>query len=155
MTMEPTVRQSVPDMTRLQKNMSAFIRAIAATSRPRKLVLRTGGVRVDELEIVERLEVEDCTRYANLFIANAHRDAQGKGPVAREYSLDFYLVGEREPRRFSFSVRPKRDERISIRVPAVLKKALDRDAEQQRRTVADVVIFMLEERYAKHTKGGK
>jgi uncharacterized protein (DUF1778 family) len=38
-----------------------------------------------------------------------------------------------------------RDARLSVRVPLALKQAIERYADEDRRTVADVVILLLEE----------
>jgi hypothetical protein len=49
-----------------------------------------------------------------------------------------------------------RDEKVTIRMPSSLLAAIKREAERDRRSVADVMIFALEERFAKRTrKGGK
>lgn len=40
-----------------------------------------------------------------------------------------------------------RDTRLSLRVPLTLKQAIEREAERDRRTVADVVIMTLEARF--------
>ncbi|MDQ3364344.1 MAG: DNA-binding protein [Myxococcota bacterium] len=49
-----------------------------------------------------------------------------------------------------------RDERITVRIPSSLKLALEREAESERRSLGDIIVFMLEERYSKTArKGGK
>jgi uncharacterized protein (DUF1778 family) len=49
-----------------------------------------------------------------------------------------------------------RDARLSIRIPAGLKEAIERAAERERRSVADVVVFALEDAFLKRArKGGK
>jgi hypothetical protein len=50
-----------------------------------------------------------------------------------------------------------RDTRLSVRVPHTLKEAIERCAERDRRTVADVVIITLESRFMPRAarKGGK
>lgn len=52
-------------------------------------------------------------------------------------------------------VADKRDEQLTIRIPKRLREALDREAEADRRSVADVVVNMLEDRYGKRARGGK
>ena len=47
-----------------------------------------------------------------------------------------------------------RDARITVRIPSALKNALEREAERDRRSIADVLIFILEERFAKRTRKG-
>lgn len=47
----------------------------------------------------------------------------------------------------------RRDERITIRIPSSLREALDREAEAQRRSVADVVTIILTDALAKRGKG--
>lgn len=49
-----------------------------------------------------------------------------------------------------------RDTRLSVRIPARLKEAIERAAERERRSVADLVVFALEDAFLKRTrKGGK
>ena len=48
----------------------------------------------------------------------------------------------------------KRDHQLTIRIPQWLRDELDKEAERERRSVADVVIFALEDRY-KRARGGK
>jgi hypothetical protein len=50
-----------------------------------------------------------------------------------------------------------RDTRLSVRVPHVLKQAIEREAERDRRTVADVVIIALEARFMppRASRGGR
>lgn len=43
----------------------------------------------------------------------------------------------------------RRTTRLSVRVPESLKVALEREAERDRRTLADVVIILLEDALAK------
>jgi hypothetical protein len=45
----------------------------------------------------------------------------------------------------------KRTTRLSVRVPESLKSALEREAVRERRTVADLVIILLEQGLAKRT----
>ncbi len=47
-----------------------------------------------------------------------------------------------------------RDERITIRLPAALKTALEAEAERERRSIADIVIPVLEREFMKK-KGSK
>ena len=49
----------------------------------------------------------------------------------------------------------KRDHQLTIRIPKRLREALDREAEADRRSAADIVVIMLEERYGRRTRGGK
>ena len=52
----------------------------------------------------------------------------------------------------------RRDHQLTVRIPQRLRDALDREALAERRSVADIIVFMLEARYgaAKRTrKGGK
>lgn len=49
----------------------------------------------------------------------------------------------------------KRDHQLTIRIPKRLREALDREAEADRRSAADIVVNMLEERYGRRTRGGK
>jgi hypothetical protein len=49
----------------------------------------------------------------------------------------------------------KRDQQLTIRIPRRLREALDREAEADRRSAADIVVIMLEERYGRRTRGGK
>jgi len=46
-----------------------------------------------------------------------------------------------------------REERITIRIPTALKKALEREAERDRRSVADIVIPVLEAAFVKKNAG--
>lgn len=48
-----------------------------------------------------------------------------------------------------------RDEKISIRLPASLLVAIQREAERDRRSVADVIVFTLEARFAKRARTRK
>jgi hypothetical protein len=53
-----------------------------------------------------------------------------------------------------------RDTRLSVRVPTALKAAIEREAERDQRTVADVVIIALEAAFLRRSrsssrKGGK
>lgn len=49
-----------------------------------------------------------------------------------------------------------RTSQITIRLPQRLRDALDAEAERERRSIADLVIFALEDRYATtKRKGGK
>ena len=50
-----------------------------------------------------------------------------------------------------------RETRLSVRVPLALKQAIEREAERDRRTVADVVIMTLEARFIRRVthKGGR
>lgn len=48
-----------------------------------------------------------------------------------------------------------RDERVTLRLPASLKQALERAAEQERRSVADIIVFTLEEAMAKRKRRPK
>ena len=48
-----------------------------------------------------------------------------------------------------------RDARLSIRVPLALKKAVERHAAKDQRTVADTVILMLEEATQRPRRSGK
>jgi hypothetical protein len=45
--------------------------------------------------------------------------------------------------------RERRDHQLSVRIPRRLLLALEAQAETERRSVADVVNIMLEERYSK------
>jgi len=50
----------------------------------------------------------------------------------------------------------RREERLSVRVTRSLKRAIEREAERERRSVADVVVFALEDRFLSTArKGGK
>ncbi len=52
----------------------------------------------------------------------------------------------------------KRDHQLTVRIPQYLRDELDREAERERRSVADIVVFILEDRYGKRStkaKGGK
>jgi uncharacterized protein (DUF1778 family) len=49
----------------------------------------------------------------------------------------------------------KRDQQLTIRIPRRLRDALDREAEADRRSVADIVVNMLEDRYAKRARAGR
>jgi len=49
----------------------------------------------------------------------------------------------------------KRDHQLTIRIPKRLREALDREAEADHRSAADIVVIMLEERYRRRTRGGK
>lgn len=49
-----------------------------------------------------------------------------------------------------------RDSQITLRMPASLLDAIRSEAERERRSVADVIIFALEDRFPKRSrKGGK
>jgi predicted HicB family RNase H-like nuclease len=52
-------------------------------------------------------------------------------------------------------VADKRDQQLTVRIPKRLREALDREAEADRRSVADVIVNMLEDRYGKRARGGK
>jgi hypothetical protein len=45
----------------------------------------------------------------------------------------------------------KRTTRLSVRVPESLKSTLEREAERERRTLADLVIILLEQGLAKRS----
>jgi hypothetical protein len=49
----------------------------------------------------------------------------------------------------------KRDHQLTIRIPKRLRDALAREAEADRRSVADIVVNMLEDRYGRRTGRGK
>jgi predicted HicB family RNase H-like nuclease len=49
----------------------------------------------------------------------------------------------------------KRDHQLTIRIPKRLREALDREAAADRRSVADIVVNMLEDRYGKRARGGQ
>lgn len=49
----------------------------------------------------------------------------------------------------------KRDHQLTIRIPKRLREALDREAEADRRSAADIVVNMLEDRYGRRTRRGK
>jgi hypothetical protein len=49
----------------------------------------------------------------------------------------------------------KRDHQLTIRIPKRLREALDREAEADRRSAADIVVNLLEDRYGRRTRGGK
>lgn len=49
----------------------------------------------------------------------------------------------------------KRDHQLTIRIPKHIREALEREAEAERRSVADVVNILLEDHFAKRSKGGK
>ena len=49
----------------------------------------------------------------------------------------------------------KRDHQLTIRIPKYLRDALDQEANKERRSVADIIVFMLEERFGSKRKGGK
>lgn len=42
-----------------------------------------------------------------------------------------------------------RDAQITIRIPRWLRDALESEAKEQRRSIADIVVFALEEKYEK------
>jgi predicted HicB family RNase H-like nuclease len=48
----------------------------------------------------------------------------------------------------------KRDYQLSVRIPSHLREALGHEAKRERRSIADLVVYMLEDRYAKR-KGAK
>ncbi len=48
----------------------------------------------------------------------------------------------------------RREAQLTVRIPTYLREALDHDAETQRRSVADMIVFMLEAKYGR-AKGGK
>jgi hypothetical protein len=48
----------------------------------------------------------------------------------------------------------RRTTRLSVRVPASLKAALKHEAQRDRRTIADVVIIMLEQALSARVKKG-
>lgn len=48
-----------------------------------------------------------------------------------------------------------RDAKLTIRLPSALLEAIKREADRDRRSVADVIVFTLEDRFAKRRKGGK
>jgi hypothetical protein len=48
--------------------------------------------------------------------------------------------------------KERRDEKITIRLPGSLLKAIEAEAERDRRSVADVVVLALEDRFAKRRK---
>ena len=49
----------------------------------------------------------------------------------------------------------KRDHQLTIRLPKRLRDSLEREAEADRRSVADIVVNMIEDRYAKRARRGK
>jgi hypothetical protein len=49
----------------------------------------------------------------------------------------------------------KRDHQMTIRIPKRLRDSLNREAEEDRRSVADIVVNLLEDRYGRRTRGGK
>ncbi len=48
----------------------------------------------------------------------------------------------------------KREAQITIRIPQYLRDALDAEAARERRSIADLVIFALEDRYTTTKKKG-
>ena len=47
----------------------------------------------------------------------------------------------------------RRDARITVRIPSSLLEAIEREAEEQRRSVADVVMLILSDALTKRRKG--
>lgn len=78
--------------------------------------------------------------------------------MAQQLALLFQRVEIRVTMGDTFSMTKgteRRTTRLSVRVPEALKAALEREAVRDRRTLADVVIFMLEDALAKRAKKTK
>lgn len=45
-----------------------------------------------------------------------------------------------------------RDDRITIRLPSSLRQAIQREADRDRRTLADMIVIALEARFAKRSR---
>jgi len=50
---------------------------------------------------------------------------------------------------------PKRDHQLTVRIPSALRTEIESIAERERRSIADIVVFALEDYAKRATKGGK
>ncbi len=149
-------------MTRLERRVTSFlgyhlhhhqVRSFvlgALSSGPGKKVVYTYDVhrRLEDGGEVERLAKE--------VVREAVGDAEVRGPVPQQYRLAVYHLRERKPaRKIEFVIRPKRPERITIRIPIQLKDALERAADAQHRSIADVIISALEQQLGRSSRKGE
>lgn len=51
-------------------------------------------------------------------------------------------------RRLVTKTKEQRDHQLSIRIPKRIRDALEVDAEHERRSIADIINILLEQRYA-------
>lgn len=114
--------------------------------------LARGPMRIRDLAPVRHLEKNrQIIRRFFRPISDAHRAFEGSHTELLIAGRQCKTMGRM---RRATGTDEKREAQITIRIPQYLRDALDAEAARERRSIADLVIFALEDRYTTTKKKG-